>query len=145
MSSRVRGQRAIEAVLVVALLIDVAYWSVWFVDRSWLASEHREAYYEFENAFPLADLWLALACLLALVSLRRRSEQALLWLLAGGGAGLYLGCMDLLYDLEHGIFVKGSGGATEAVIVLLTFGFSITLLTWTWHHRHRLLDAGSIG
>ena len=36
-----------------------------------LASEHRQAYYEFENAFPLADAWLGLACLLALVCLRR--------------------------------------------------------------------------
>ena len=133
------GQRAIEAILVVALVIDVAYWAVWFTDRTWLASEHRAAYYEFENAFPLADLWLAVACVLALVTLRRRSEQALFWLLAGGGAGLYLGCIDLLYDLEHGIFAKGAGGATEAVIVLLTFAFSITLLTWTWRHRRQLL------
>jgi len=110
------------------------------VNRSWLASEHRAAYYEFENAFPVADLWLAVACLLALVTLRRRSEQALLWLLAGGGAGLYLGCMDLLYDVEHGILLKGGGGATEAVIVVLTFTFSVTLLTWAWRHRQDLLS-----
>lgn len=138
-SNRLPGQRAIETMLIVALVIDVAYWAIWFSNRAWLASDHREAYYEFENAFPLADFWLAVACLLALVTLRRRSELALFWLVAGGGAGLYLGCMDLLYDVEHGIFAKGGGGATEAVIVLLTFGFSITLLTWAWRHRQQLL------
>ena len=44
--------------LVVAIVLDVAYWSIWFTDRDGLASEHRAAYYEFENAFPLADAWL---------------------------------------------------------------------------------------
>ncbi len=57
-------KRAIEVMLVLALALDVAYWSIWFTSRDTLASEHRAAYYEFENAFPLADLWLGLACLL---------------------------------------------------------------------------------
>src|SRR6185503_13958161 len=63
-------KRTIEVMLVGALVLDVAYWSVWFTSRDTLASEHRAAYYEFENAFPLADAWLGLACLLALVCLR---------------------------------------------------------------------------
>ena len=132
-------KRAIEVMLVLALALDVAYWSIWFTSRDTLASEHRAAYYEFENAFPLADLWLGLACLLALVSLLQRRPAAYFWLVCAGSAGLYLFGMDVLYDLEHGIFAKGAGGATEAVIVLLTFAFSITLLTWTWRHRRQLL------
>ena len=60
-------RRTIEGMLVVAILLDVAYWSIWFTERDWIASEHRQAYYEFENAFPLADLWLGVACVLALV------------------------------------------------------------------------------
>ena len=46
--------------LVGAIGLDIAYWSIWFIDRDVLASEHRQAYYEFENAFPLADAWLCL-------------------------------------------------------------------------------------
>ena len=132
-------RRTIEAMLVVAILLDVAYWAIWFTQRDWIASEHRVAYYEFENAFPLADLWLGVTCVLALVALRRRWDTALLWLLCAGSAGLYLSGMDVLYDLEHGIFAKGGGGAFEAVIVVLTLVFSVTLLTWSWRHRQELL------
>lgn len=140
-------RRVIEVMLVVAILLDIAYWSIWFTDRDLIASEDSQAYYEFENAFPLADLWLGLACLFALIALRRRRPSALFWLIAAGSAGLYLFGMDLLYDLENGIFAKGSGGALEAVIVALTLVFSVTVLTWSWRHRGELLSGatGSTG
>ena len=126
--------------LVVAIALDIAYWSIWFTNRDWIASEHNQAYYEFEDAFPLADLWLGAACLLALVTLRARRASALLWLVSAGSAGLYLFSMDFLYDVENGIFAKGGGGAFEAVIVLLTLVFSVTILSWTWRHRGELLS-----
>jgi hypothetical protein len=128
----------IKALLVIALVIDAAYWSIWFTNRDWLASAHTQAYYDFENAFPLADLWLAIACAGALICLGRY-PMALFWLLCGGGAGLYLGSMDLLYDLEHGILFAGGGGIVEALIVTVTWVFAITLLTWSWRHREALL------
>jgi hypothetical protein len=37
----------VEGLLVGAIVLDVAYWAVWFGNRDWLASEHRRAYYEF--------------------------------------------------------------------------------------------------
>jgi hypothetical protein len=132
-------RRFVEAMLVVAIVIDVAYWTVWFTDRDVLASEHRQAYYEFENAFPLADLWLGVACVAALVTLRRRSPMALFWILCAGSAGLYLFGMDFLYDVEHGIFTAGAGGAVEAVIVTLTLGFSLVALRFGWSRRQELL------
>ena len=64
-------------------------------------------------------------------------------LIATGAAGLYLGSMDLLYDLEHNIFSKGGGGAFEAVIVVLTWVFSITLLRYAWTRRGELLAGGA--
>jgi len=133
-------RRTVQAMLVVAILLDVAYWTIWFTQRDWIASEDTQAYYDFENAFPLADLWLGIACALALVTLTRRHDSALFWLLCAGSAALYLFAMDLLYDLEHGIFTKGGGGAFEAVIVLLTGVFSVTVLTWSWRHRGELLS-----
>ena len=138
-------RRTVEAMLAVAIVIDVVYWSIWFTRRDWIASEHTRAYYDFENAFPLADLWLGTACLLALVTLVRRQPAALLWLVATGSAGLYLGSMDLLYDLEHGIFAMGGGGAFEAVIVAVTWVFSITVLRFAWTRRGRLLAGQDVG
>jgi hypothetical protein len=136
-------RRVIEGMLVVAIVLDVAYWTIWFGNRDWIASEHTRGYYDFENAFPLADLWLGVACLLALVALRRRHASALFWLVCAGSAGLYLFGMDFLYDLENGIFGKGAGGLIEAAIVLVTLVFSVTLLSWSWRHRGELLSAGA--
>jgi hypothetical protein len=133
-------RRLIEVMLVLAIVLDATYWTIWATRRDWIASEHNRAYYEFENAFPLADLWLGAASLLALISLRRRRPSALLWLVSAGSAGLYLFGMDLLYDVQNGIFTKGGGGAFEAVIVVLTFVFSVTVLTWSWRHRGELLS-----
>lgn len=131
----------IEGMLVAAIALDVAYWTIWFTNRDWLASEHTRAYYDFENAFPVADLWLGVACVLALVTLRLGRPSALFWLLCAGSAGLYLFGMDLLYDVENGIFGKGAGGVVEALIVLVTLVFSVTVLRWAWTHRGELLSA----
>jgi hypothetical protein len=133
-------RRLVEVMLVVAIALDLAYWTIWFTQRDWIASEHTRAYYDFENAFPLADLWLGVACVLALVTLRTRRPSALLWLVSAGSAGLYLFGMDFLYDVENGIFAKGGGGAFEAVIVALTLVFSVTVLAWSWRHRGELLS-----
>ena len=132
-------KRTIEVMLVGALVLDVAYWSLWFIDRDTLASEHSSAYYEFENAFPLADAWLGLACLLALLALRRRRPSAHFCLVCSGSAGLYLFGMDFLYDVENGIFTSGGGGVIEACIVAITLVFSLTVLRYAWTRRDELL------
>jgi len=128
-------RRTVQAMLVVAIARDIAYCSIWFSDRDVLASSHRLAYYEFENAFPLADLWLGLACALALVALTRERPSSAFWLTCAGSAGLYLFGMDFLYDVENGIFTAGGGGAIEAVIVALTLVFSVTVLRFAWRRQ----------
>ncbi|HET8559331.1 MAG TPA: hypothetical protein VFL69_02320 [Marmoricola sp.] len=130
----------IPLLLVGAILVDGAYWAIWFTQREWLASERTRAYYAFEGAFPLADAWLGIAALLALVTLLRRRPAALFWLVCAGSAGLYLFCMDVLYDVQHGIFRRGTAGALEALVVALTFAFSVTILVWSWRHRGQLLS-----
>jgi hypothetical protein len=138
-------RRLVEVMLVVAIALDAAYWAIWFTRRDWIASEDTDAYHEFENAFPLADLWLGAACVLALVTLRAGRPSALLWLISAGSAGLYLFSMDFLYDVQNGIFAKGGGGAFEAVVVALTLVFSVTVLTWSWRHRGELLSGERAG
>lgn len=139
------GSRGIRIMLVLAIGIDLAYWTTWFLYRPALASDTTEAYYAFENAFPLADAWLGLTCALALWALSRRSPTALLWLIAAGSAGMYLFGMDVLYDLENGIYGKGTGGVVEALINLVTLGFSVIALHWAWTRREGLLAGAAVG
>jgi hypothetical protein len=133
-------RRVVQGLLLGAIVLDVAYWAVWFADRRLIASENTGAYYAFENAFPLADAWLGVACLLAWWTLTTHRPSALFWLLCAGSAGVYLFLMDLLYDLENDIFTSGSGGVVEAAIVAVTGIFSLTILTWSWRHRGALLS-----
>jgi hypothetical protein len=127
------------ALLVVATVLVVAYWVAWFTHRSLVASEHTVPYMQFEDAFPLADGWLAICMAAGAFCLATRRRAALLWLLAGGGAGLYLFGMDVLYDLEHGIWGKGANGIVELAINVLTLALSVVVLAWAWRGRDELL------
>jgi hypothetical protein len=138
-------RRLVQGLLLGAIVLDVVFWTLWFTDRSLLASESTRAYYEFENAFPLADAWLGVACLLAWISLTRRRPSALFWLICAGSAGLYLFGMDFLYDVENGIYATGAGGVIEACINAVTLVFSVTILAWTWRHRGELLSGHGVG
>ena len=55
--------------------------------------------------------------------------------MAGAGAGLYLFCMDVLYDLEHGVWGRGANGLTELAINALTLVLSLAVLRWAWRRR----------
>lgn len=126
----------------VAVAVLIAYWTLWFTAREVVASDHTRAYVDFENAFPLADAWLGVCVLLAVRAARARRPSALLWLLAGGGAGVYLACMDVLYDLQHGIYTSGAGGVIELAINALTVGLSVWFLRWAWARREALMMPG---
>jgi hypothetical protein len=131
-----------------AALVTIAYWVVWFgVDRNLLASSQAASYFAFENAFPAADGWLTLTLVIGALGLARSRSWGLLWGLLAGGAGVYLGCMDVLFDLENGIYLVPRGGDPSAVIIeatinILTFALSLVVITYIWRHRHWFLAQG---
>ena len=140
-----RERRRVLGLLVAASVVMAAYWAAWYGHRSLVASDTTKAYYDFENAFPLADGWLTVCLLAGAWALARRRAMALLWLLAGGGAGVYLFAMDVLYDVEHGVWWKNAGGAVEAVINVVTLAVSVSLIRWAWRHRLALLAGPTPG
>jgi hypothetical protein len=133
-----RERRAMAGLLLAAALLILAYWVAWYAHRSLVASETTVPYTQFEGAFPLADGWLALCLLAASFCLQTARRAALFWLLAGGGAGIYLFCMDVLYDLEHGVWAKGTNGVVELAINVLTLVLSVFVLHWAWVRRDAL-------
>jgi hypothetical protein len=74
----------------------------------------------------------------AAVQVTRQRTSSLLWLLLSGGAGGYLFGMDVLYDVEHGIWASGAGGAFEALLNVLTLAISVIVVSWAWRNRHLL-------
>lgn len=98
-----RGRGAIASVMFFAAAITLAYWLIWFgIDRDILASSHADYYYHFENAFPAADAWLGITLIIGAIGILRLRSWGLLATLLAGGAGIYLGCMDVLFDVTYG-------------------------------------------
>ena len=136
--------RLTMGLIVVAFVALVAYWVVWFfVDRGILASASTPAYFAFENSFPAADGWLAIACAASAWTLHRRHPTALLWLLVGGSSAIYLGLIDVLFDLENGIYAAPTGDwgavATELFINVYSLGVGAWALAFGWKRRDWLL------
>jgi hypothetical protein len=121
----------------------LAYWVVWFgVDRSWLATAGTPTYYAFENAFPLADGWMAVTAALGAIALTRRRPSALLWMLCAGSASLYLAGMDILFDLENGIYRVHGNAGDVAVELFINVGCLIggaAVVAYAWRHRRFLM------
>ena len=132
---RRRGVR----LLILASVLVTGYWLLWFTDRGVVASAHGASYISFEQSIPVADGWIVLAALLAALQGWRRRPSALLWLVVFGGAAIYLCALDVLYDLEHGIYGSGHGGATELAINIATAGMGVGALSVGWHFRGEFL------
>jgi hypothetical protein len=119
----------------------VVYWVAWVGARSLVASDQTSEYVAFEQAFPAADAWLLGAMILSVIQLWRRRPSALLWLVVTGGAGIYLFALDVLFDLQHGIYARPQGGVIELAINVLTVTLCVALLRSAWRFRLSLLSA----
>ena len=126
--------------LLAAALLIVGYWLGWLLHRSLVASETGAHTPSSRTPFPWPTAgWRCAWSPLVLPWRARRA--ALFWLLAGGGAGLYLFAMDVLYDLQHGVWGKGANGVMELIINFLTLALSLFVLRWTWVRRDALLSS----
>ena len=134
-----RSRRRVIGTLLGAAALLVLSWAVWLLDRTLLASDTRPAWYEFEAAFALADAWLAFCLVAAARALAGRRAVALLWLLAAGGASGFLLALDVLYNLQHGIWFASQRGLAELARNLATGAGTVALFTWTWPRRSELL------
>jgi len=137
------GGTLIAVVMIAVAIVTAMYWIVWFLipgGRAALATlPHDRAYISFENAFPAADGWMSFAALVAAIQILRGRSSAIMWMFIGGGAGIYLAGMDVLFDLENGVYRAiatnpGSVGA-EMAINVATIGISLWVMWWA--HKHR--------
>lgn len=106
--------------MVIAALGTVAYWVTYFTSGATHVRSD-EIYLAFENAFPLADGWMTVCYLLAAYFLWRNDRRAVLWGIAAGSAMIFLGCMDLLFNLEQAHFRAPISAEMWAEIVIVVF------------------------
>jgi hypothetical protein len=139
MRSRPAGLNAVVALLLVTALATVAYW-VLFFSSDGLHVRSDAAYLAFEKAFPLADGWMAACALVGTAGLWRGRPWGWLFGLLAGSSLVYLGCMDVLFNLNAGHYSVASGAMlVEIVINAWCLAGGVLLIAWLWSHRGVLL------
>ncbi len=127
----------------------ILYWVTWFTAPEFVQSRTTDApdyliYLNFEQAFPLADGWLALAAIIGALGLRRMTDWGFVFALVASGAAIFLGLMDLLYDLEHTMFVPFTAeAAIELTIVVSMLGLGVLVIALLWRVRGLFLHETS--
>ncbi len=129
------SRRSVIWICNILALVIVLYWVAWYSHRSLVASTTGPVYINFEQAFPLADGILVMFMLLSARALAKVRPSALAYLLLAAGGGLYLAGMDVLFDIEHKIWWKGTNGLVELVMNVATLVASVGLGRWAWHRR----------
>jgi hypothetical protein len=124
----------------------IVYWTAWYLAPELVRSRAPGApdypiYMAFEAAFPLPDTWVALAALLGAAGLWRRRAWGLCFTLLAAGAGVFLGLIDLLYDLEHSMLAPlGPDSLVDLVIVAGLLLLCPWLAGLAWSQRRLLVD-----
>lgn len=123
----------------------VTYWIMWFTVPQFIQSRMPDApdyatYIAFEQAFPLEDGYVAVAALIGVIGLWQMKTWGFLSMLLGSGGVLFLGLMDLLYDLEHQMFIPfNAGSIIELLIVIFFLLLGSIVTTLLWKHRKKFL------
>jgi len=138
MRSRPPGLVAAVGYLAVAAVGTTAYWIVFFTSGA-VQVQDDAAYLAFEKAFPLADGWMAACAALAAVGLWRGRPWGLLFGLLAASSLVFLGCMDILWNLNTGSYAIASGAMTaEIVINVFCLAGGVLLIPYLWRNRRSL-------
>ena len=130
---------AVAALLAVTAAGTAAYWIAFFAAGNALHSSETDAYVAFEHAFPAADTWMASAAIFAAIGLVRRRPWAVLAGIAAGSALVFLGLLDMLFNLEQGLYARPSAAmAVETLINFFCLAVGPFCLMYFWRHRDRL-------
>ena len=129
--------KILSVLLILGAIVTLAYWANYFI-----AGDVRVLpdywYSAFEDAFPVADGWMALTMLLAGIGLWRGTRSGALFGLMAGSALLYLAAMDITFNVEHGLYALHSGAMlTEMWINASSLGLGIATLVMGWRAARR--------
>ena len=121
------------------------YWTAWFAAPEFIQARQPGApdyalYVNFEQAFLLADGWLATAALIGVFGLKRMRDWGWLFMLLAGSSAIFLGLMDTLYAIQQGVFSSFSPEAAQTFIICATCLIlgPITII-YLWSKREHLL------
>jgi hypothetical protein len=143
-STIVTGVAGIRRVLLIAMVLDVTFWTAWFTNPRLITDDTSEAFLHYENAFPLGHLLVLTTAALAYLALGnpRWAATALISIPAAAGAKGYITGVDVLYNFQHDLYFSSPPYYVILRLTLnvFTFAFTLIALRWTWARRHELIS-----
>jgi hypothetical protein len=116
----------------------VSFWIAFFTtDLISIDDPHlKEIYLAFESAFPVPDAYLSIVLTIGGIGLLRKRSYGNFFSLMGGASLIFLGLLDISFNIQHGIYLTGvAEGIMNILINLLCFGGGIFLVLIIWKKR----------
>ena len=138
---KVKLMGVIKAAAIMELVLAagiVSFWIAFFTtDLISIDDPHlKEIYFAFESAFPVPDAYLSIVLTIGGIGLLRKRFYGDFFSLMGGASLIFLGLLDISFNIQHGIYFTGvSEGIMNILINLLCFGGGIFLVLIIWKKR----------
>ncbi|HEY4939933.1 MAG TPA: hypothetical protein VII56_00775 [Rhizomicrobium sp.] len=136
--------KILATLLILGAVVTVAYWTNYLI-----AGDVRVLpdywYGAFEDAFPVADLWMALCMFVAGIGLWRGARSGALFGLMAGSALIYLAAMDITFNVEHGLYAllpRSGAMIAETVINASSLGLGVATLLMSWRRAAKRSSFG---
>ncbi len=134
----------IASLMLIAAVFDAFYWFCYLFFPEIVQSYTEKWYLTYEDSFPLADVWLGIALLIASIYLLRFGTNRNIgpfFSMISGALLLYLGLLDLLFNVNNDIFSTfGLEQAIEATIVVFCLLYGPFLIIFFWKNHFRFLE-----
>lgn len=112
------AKRILGVVLIVGAMVTALYWWSYFNAGDVMVS-HERWYTAFEDAFPIADGWMALCMMGAGVGLIQGRPWALPLGLLAGSALIFLTAMDVTFNVQNNLYpLAAANDAMKAEIAI---------------------------
>lgn len=98
----------------------------------------REIYRAFEHAFPVADSWIVACLIIGGTGILKNKSYGVLFSLLAGSSLIFLGLLDISFNIQQGMYCIGIGEAVMNVSINLICVISgILFIAITWKFRCR--------
>lgn len=135
MNSRSKYLNAIVGLLLFAFVATSAYWLVFYFSGD-VQVRDDPIYLAFESSFPMADAWMAICALVGAIGLLRRRSWGFLFGLLAASSAIFLGLVDVLFNLNEGIYnIGGVETGIEIAINVITLGLGPVVILYLWRNR----------
>ncbi|MCL4477675.1 MAG: hypothetical protein M1381_01050 [Deltaproteobacteria bacterium] len=119
---------------VLAGVFTIVFWILFFFVPGSVQSSDEKCYMVFQKSFVAADLWMSIAFFLSAYFLYRSESIGVLWGIVAGGTFVFLGLMDVLYNIENGMYKHiNSGMFFEILINLTSLVFGSFTINYVWY------------